>query len=120
VETRDAPVMVAHYRVKDDDGQTHDCSLYSFRVVKVPERGTILNLWFAPIVWMPNPPIYGPYLYGLLDDKVVEDSRLQCLTEHGLAKLEQTLARALGMRYQTTPMIRLGGDAGERKIYTRT
>jgi len=109
----------ATYRVKDDAGQTHDCYIHSFKVVKVPERGLIINLWFTSTIWMPEPVIYGVYIYGILDDRVVMDGRVECLSEHAQAKLERMLARALNMRYQTTPLLRLGGDAGMRKEYTK-
>ena len=117
--SHEAAHLPAHYDVIDDAGVVHLCRLHCWKVREIPQRGTFLELWFTPVLWMPSPPIYGPYIIGELDQKRVMDGRVTPKNEWAEVWLDQLLARAMGMRYQETPLLRLGGDAGLKKVYRR-
>ena len=106
----------ATYKIKAG-GHTHTCAVHAIKVKKIPERGTLLMCWFISIIWQPNPPVFGPYVYGELDGKAIQDNRIEFLSELAEVKLQQMLARATGKRYQETPFLRLGGAPTLRKVY---
>ena len=103
----------------EEEGHKHICTIHAVKIRGVPERGVILMCWFISVVYQTNPLIYGPLIYGKLDGKVIQDDKLTCLTELAEVKLEQMVARAMGMRYQTTPFLRLGGASTLHKDYSK-
>ena len=109
--------QTATYKINTDDGHTHTCTVHAFKVRQIPERGTLLLCWFISIIWRPDTTLYGPYIYGELDGKIIQDSRIEFLSELAEVKLQQMLARAMGKRYQETPLLRLGGTPTLQKVY---
>jgi len=106
------------YNIIDDEGKKRRCYLHAIKIVEIPGKGVVLNLWFVSVIFNPSETIlYGPYLFGELDGKPVRDNRVEALTEDGDVKLELALARATGKRYQETPFARLGGAPTRRKVY---
>ena len=120
-EKMDWLVLEPRFDVKDVNGSVHRCRLHSTRPVRVPDRGVFLSLWFEPVVWMPNPSVYGPYIYGKMGNKAITDERMVLVNPAAERKLKELLARASGMRYQSTPLVRLGTQDAEyeSKIYRR-
>jgi len=120
-ERMDWLVLEPRFDVEDTNGSTHRCRLHSTQHIQVPDRGVFLSLWFEPVIWMPSPPLYGPYIYGVLNDRVIVDERMVLVNPAAERKLERLLARASGMRYQSTPLARLGTQDAEYepKIYRR-
>ena len=108
--------QIATYRLTED-GQSKTCTIHAIKIKQIPERGTLLLCWFISVVFQPDPPIHGPYIYGELDGKTMQDSRIEFLSELAEVKLQQMLARAMGKRYQETPLLRLGGAPTLQKVY---
>jgi len=113
------------YDVIGPDGKWHVCAYAGHEVVKTT-KGVMLNVYFRPIILRPTDPtdVWGPFVYGHLTDRfgrqrVIKDERIKFRNRRAERLLEIKLARAEGMKYQTTPFLRLDGDVDktDRKVY---
>jgi len=109
------------YKVFDDKGQSHLCHLHAMKVRRINPERVFLELWFRPVIITPGPEtiVYGPYLWGWMEGRPIRDNRVQPSNDYAERKLDEMLARARGMRYQETPFLRIGGDPGIKKVYTK-
>jgi len=108
------------YDVVGPDGKWHVCVYAGHKIVKTP-KGVLLQVFFRPIILVPTSPtdVWGPFVFGHIGDKLVKDSRFKPRNARAERLLDIKLARAEGMKYQTTPLARLDGDVDEfdRKVY---